>query len=226
MVKIILSSSLSLNSHALDCKTKYVSSIDSSRPLSDPEIIEGYEYIDMTTHLEGKIDDKNYIINKNMELQEVNGKSKTKILKFDANFSGEDTVVSIFKHEGLHFFEIGMNDDMEGYLSSIYVIDLKKKKIVSHFTDRCGNHNEYFGLKNGVLTYMCEWHCKQDKYFTFNSKEGKFNKVIKKHNCKEIPKSAQFDGLTLSHFKIRYKKDKDGIEYKSSKFPLTSKNCK
>jgi hypothetical protein len=222
----ILSLSLITNLYAIDCKNGYVSSIDSSRPLSDPEITEGYEYRDMTLQLEGKIDNKNYVINKNMELQEVNSKSKTTILKFSANFSGEDTVVSVFKHKGFHFFEVGMNDYMEGYLSSIYIVDLKNKKIVSHFTDRCGNHNEYLGLKKEVLTYMCGWHCKQNKYFTFDSKEGKFKKVIKKHNCKELPKTAQFDGLVQSHFKIRYMKDKNGIEYKSSKFPLTSKNCK
>lgn len=214
-------------SHAFKCKPgqRLVSSINTNKVLSEEEIEGGYEYLDVVSHLEGQIEGNKYTLNKSMELFKHLGKSKKKILKIESHISGDGTEVTVFKHDKYHFFDIGQNDWMQGYSSSIYIVDLENKEVISKF-HKCGNSKEFLGLKNNVLTYMCEWYCKKDEYFVFSPKEKKFINIKKKHDCNKLALLNKPAGLKSSHFKYRYKKDKNGIEYKSSRQPFNKENCK
>jgi len=187
------------------------SKLDVSSQSSEEEIAVADEYIDVLTHMEGEIDGSNYTINTSMELYKHSGKTKTKVLTFDArglaDNTFETTLVSVFKFGEYHFFEIGTFFQMEGYMAAIHVVDLKNKKVLSKF-DKCANQEEFFGLQRGMLTYMCKWLCLKNKYAAFEPKEKKFITINKKHDCSKLSFSDKRVGLNQTDFKFKYKKEK------------------
>jgi hypothetical protein len=215
------------DAHAIKCKSgeNYVSRFDSNKQLSEEEIEGGFEHLDVLSHYEIVIDDDKYIIDKNLVLYKNLTERKNKIVQFNAQFDGDNTTISFFRHGEYHFFEIDFNDYIQGYISKIHIVDLKNKKIVSEF-HKCANQNDSFILKDSALIYMCNHYCKKNKYYIFDSKKGQFIAIEKKHNCQEIASPNKKENFNILNFKIRYKKDKNGIEYKSTRLPLVDKNCK
>ena len=190
---------------------KNESKLDASSQLSEEEIDGADVYIDVVSHMEGEIDGTNYTINTSMELYKHSGKTKTKVIKFDArglaDNTFETTSVSVFKFGDYHFFEIGTFFQMEGYMAAIHVVDLKNKKVLSKF-DKCANQEEFFGLQRGILTYMCKWLCLKNKYAAFEPKEKKFITINEKHDCSKLSFNDKRVGLNQTDFKFKYKKEK------------------
>ena len=82
---LIITFLFTLNSYAFNCNFgQYVSRFDSNRQLSEEEISGNYEYVDVLSHLEGKIDNELYSINSSMELKKHIGNKKSIILRFNS----------------------------------------------------------------------------------------------------------------------------------------------
>ena len=219
---------VSSNSDAFELKNEQnnESKLDTSAQSSEEDLDGADEHIDLisqmerdldlVSHMEGEIDGSIYTINTSMELYKHSGETKTKVLKFNAgrlvDNDFEISRVYVFKFGDYHFFEIGTAHFMEGYMANIHVVDLKNKEVLSTF-GKCANHEEFFGLQNGVLTYMCKWNCLKYNYSIFEPKEKKFITIYKKHDCDMLSFDNKLVGLKKTDFRFKYKNEKNSVEH-------------
>tara|TARA_Y100000296_G_C5162562_1_gene252694 strand:- start:865 stop:1566 length:702 start_codon:yes stop_codon:yes gene_type:complete len=213
---------------AFRCKNgeTIVSRFSKDKIISDMEIDQGYESRpELISHLEAEIDDIKFIISPNMTLYMIRNKTKSKLARFSGEFLTESKSAFVFKSHDRYFFEIGFDSYFEGYQAKVYIINLKSKKIVDEL-HKCANNEEFFGLKKGELVYSCLYKCKRNIRFVYKKDKDKFVQEYKKHDCNKLNYGNKLTKLKKVDFNLKLKKDKNGNEYKTTRFPLNRENCK